>query len=401
MMKLGEKKLKLKNFEEKRDDFLGLLKSEPDNMEKQSAAYGDMINAMAEDFESLIQSESERMANEKFDKLSGYAGSKLTAREVQFFNELTTDVGYKEEILLPEETIDRIFEDLSREHPFLAAINIKTTGLMMRIIKSDVSGQVVWGKIFGEIKGQLDATFSEEEINQSKATAFVVVPKDLKEHGPVWVERFVRTQIVEAFAYALEDKYINGTGKDQPIGMIRQVGENVTMTGGEYPEKESSGVLTFADPYTAKDELTEVMKKLSVKEKKDPNGKPYRVNVRGQVYMLVSSSDVWDVEGKFLVLTAGGAWMTSMPYNIKIVESEVAPEGKAVFFTPKRYDAYIGGGLSIKQYNETLAMEDCDLYTAKQFAYGKADDDTSCLMYTLDIGANEKQEDKTENGDTV
>ena len=385
MMKFNNEKVVLKNFEQKRDVFLGLLKNEPDNMEKQSVAYGEMINAMAEDFEVMIQEEAERQADAKFDKLSSYAGSKLTAKEIKFFNELTTDVGYKEEMLLPEETIDRIFEDLTREHPFLAAINLKTTGLMMRIIKSEVSGQVVWGKIFAEIKGQLDATFSEEYINQSKATAFVVVPKDLKEHGPVWVERFVRTQIVEAFAYALEDKYINGTGKDQPIGLIRQVGENVTVTGGEYPEKVSSGTLTFADAYTAKDELTDVMKKLSVKEKKDPNGKPYRVNVRGQVYMLVSSADVWDVEGRFLVLTSGGAWVTSMPYNIKIIESEVAPEGKAIFFTPKRYDAYIGGGLSINRYTETLAMEDCDLYTAKQFAFGRADDNTSCLVYDLNI----------------
>lgn len=384
-MRLSSEKVEMKNFNEKRDVFLNLLKQEPDNTEKQSVAYGEMINAMTDDFRGMIQEESERMANERFDKLSNYAGSKLTAKEIQFFNALTTEVGYKDEKLLPEETIDRIFEDLSREHPFLAAINLKTTGLMARIIKSDVSGQVVWGKIFGEIKGQLDATFSEENINQSKATAFVVIPKDLKEHGPIWIERFVRAQIVEAFAYALEDKFINGTGNNQPIGLIRKVSKDVTITGGEYPEKVSSGTLTFANPETSKNELTEIMKKLSVKEKKDENGKPYRVNIRGQVCMLVSSADVWDVEGKFLVLTASGAWVTSMPYNVKIIESEVAPDGKAVFFTAKRYDAYIGGGMLVSQYQETLAMEDCDLYTAKQFAYGKADDDTSCLVYTLKL----------------
>lgn len=384
-MKLGTEKLKLKNFEEKRDVFLGIMKDEPENSEKQSAAYGEMISAMTEDFMQIIQDESEKKANEKFDKMSSNIGSRLSAKEVQFFNTTITESGFKDEKLLPEETIDRIFEDLTREHPFLTAINLKTTGLMMRIIKSDTSGQVVWGKIFGEIKGKLDAVFSEEEINQSKATAFVVLPKDIKQYGPVWIERFVRTQIVEAFAYAFEDKFINGTGNNEPIGMKRKVSKDVTVTGGEYPEKESSGDLTFATPTITKDELTNVMKKLSVKEKTDENGKPYRVNVRGQVYMLVSSADVWDVEGKFLVLTDSGAWVPCMPYGIKLIESELAPEGKAIFFTPKRYDAYIGGGLTIGEFKETLAMEDCDLYTAKQFAYGKADDNTSCLLYTLNL----------------
>lgn len=45
------------------------------------------------------------------------ADAKLSARERKFFNAVTTDVGYKEEKLLPQETIDRIFENLTTAHP--------------------------------------------------------------------------------------------------------------------------------------------------------------------------------------------------------------------------------------------------------------------------------------------
>ena len=69
-----------------------------------------------------------------------------------------------------------MFDDLQSEHPLLS----KSTGLVTRIIKAEPTGQAVWGKIFGEIKGQLDAAFDEEEFKQSKLTCFVVIPDDLK-----------------------------------------------------------------------------------------------------------------------------------------------------------------------------------------------------------------------------
>ncbi|WP_256089949.1 ribosomal protein bL12, partial [Staphylococcus aureus] len=40
----------------------------------------------------------------------------------------------------------------------------------------------------------------------------VVLPKDLNDFGPAWIERFVRVQIEEAFAVALETAFLKGTG---------------------------------------------------------------------------------------------------------------------------------------------------------------------------------------------
>ena len=40
--------------------------------------------------------------------------------------------------------------------------------------------------------------------------------------------------MAEALANGMEYAIVNGTGKDEPIGMNRQVGENVTITGGVY-----------------------------------------------------------------------------------------------------------------------------------------------------------------------
>ena len=70
-----------------------------------------------------------------------------------------------------------------------------------------------------------------------KFSAFLPLCKSMLELGPEWLDRYVRQVLVEGAANTLEFGFIRGTGKDQPIGMNRQVGDNVTVQGGVYPEK--------------------------------------------------------------------------------------------------------------------------------------------------------------------
>ena len=58
--------------------------------------------------------------------------------------------------------------------------------------------------------------------------------------------------------------------------------------------------------------------------------------------------------------------------------------GKVTTFVKGRYDAFVGGGIEFGRFTETYALEDLNLYTAKQFAYGKAHDEKDCCC--LEIG---------------
>ncbi|MDT2570263.1 phage major capsid protein [Enterococcus raffinosus] len=376
--------MKLSNeFKTIRDNFLAAVNNnEP--AEKQNELYGAMLDELLNEAKKQARAEAEGLI------AANPADAKLSARERKFFNEITTDVGYKEEKLLPQETIDRIFENLTTAHPLLAEIGMVNAGLRLKFLKSETSGVAVWGKIYGEIKGQLDAAFSEEEAIQSKLTAFVVVPKDLKDFGPAWVESFVSTQIDEAFAVALEAAFLAGDGNDKPIGLNRQVQEGVSITGGVYPEKTSIGDLTFADSATTVKELTNVYKHHSTDEK----GRA--VAVDGKVVMVVNPADAWDVKRQYTSLNAQGVYVTALPYNLKIVESLAQVSEKVVTFVSGRYDAYIGGGITLRKYDQTLAIEDMDLYTAKQFAYGKAKDDKTAAVWGLKV--NETPVDPTPEG---
>ncbi|EAG6333816.1 phage major capsid protein [Listeria monocytogenes] len=375
----------LVNYEEKRTAFVNAVKNE-ETQEIQNKAYVEMVDAMAADIMDQAKKEARQEADQYIS--ASRTDKNITNEEIKFFNDINKEVGYKEETLLPQTVVDEIFEDLTTEHPFLASIGMRTTGLRAKFLKSETSGLAVWGKIFGEIKGQLDATFSEEESIQNKLTAFVVVPKDLENFGPVWVKRFVVTQIEEAFAVALESAFIIGDGKDKPVGITRKVGKGTNVVDGVYPEKVASGTLTFASSKVTVNELTDVYKYHSVKE----NGKP--LNVAGEVTLLVNPTDAWDVKKQYTSLNANGVYVTALPYNLNIIESLFVPEKKAISYVAKRYDALIGGALNISTFDQTLAFEDLNLYAAKQFAYGKAKDEKAAAVWTLNI----KPTDQTPEG---
>lgn len=342
-----------------------------ESMQALNKAQADLAsNEVREDLQAQIEA-----FNAKFD--ADKVG--MSANEYKFFNEVITEVGYKEEMLLPEETIDEIFEDLTTAHPVLAAIGIRNAGLRLKFLRAETSGVAVWGKIFGEIKGQLDVAFSEETAISNKLTAFVVIPKDLEDFGPKWIKSFVMTQITEAFSVALEDAFVKGTGKDMPIGLDRDVSTGVSVVDGAYPKKTATGTLTFADSQTTVKEITGIYKYHSTKE----NDAPYQSE--GKVTLLVNPSDEWDVKTQYTHLNANGVYVTALPYNLRILATPHVAVGEAISFIADRYDALVGGGVTVRQFNETLALEDLTLFTAKQFAYGMAKDNKAAALWTLAI----------------
>lgn len=364
-------------FKTARQNFLNAVQNN-ESQDVQNELYSEMINELFEEAKAQAKTEAEGVIN------MPTADQKLNAEQRKFFNEINKEVGYKEEKLLPQETIDRIFEDLTTAHPLLEALGLKNAGLRMKFLKAETKGKAVWGKIFGEIKGQLDAAFSDEEAIQNKLTAFVVIPKDLADFGPAWVESFVRAQIDEAFAVALEAAFLRGDGNDKPVGLNRQVQEGVAISGNVYPEKLAKGELTFKDSKTTVLEFTKMYAFHSRTEK--TSTKPSRsVAVTGNLVLVVNPTDAWVINAQHTTLNANGVYVTALPFNTQIIESEAQAPGKVLSFVKGRYDAYIGGGITVRKFDQTLALEDMDLYTAKQFAYGKAKDDNAAAVWTLNV----------------
>lgn len=373
-IKFGES---MKNYEDKKKAFADSIKNNAPE-EEQEKAHEEMMNAMVNDLAADVK---KSVANVNYDSsvLIARGENQITSEERKFYNELTTDVGYKEEKLIPETIITRVFDDLEKDHPFLSTIKITTTGVRTRIIEADTSGQVVWGNLFGEIRGQLDAIFTEKDLKLGKATCFVVVPKDLKDTGVTWIDAFVRAQIREAYAVAFEKVAILGGGASvsEPIGLMKDKQPN-----GGVVDKEVSGTLTFEHGDVAIKEFRDFLAKLSVFEKNDITR--YR-KVRGLVSIAVNPVNALFAETAFMKVTENNVYVTATPFGVTIVENEFVPADKAVVYIRDNYEIGVGGDKIVRMYDQTLAIEDCDLYTAKQFAYGEPKDNTSSLVYDLAI----------------
>lgn len=365
-----------KSFEERKQAFVDALAAGADQ-DTQAKLYGDMMEQLHADAVKNAEDAASKMMAQTPAELA------MTASERQFFNDLKDPVPAGIEKHLPEETIDRIFEDLKREHPLLGAIGLRNAGLRLKIYSGENEGHAFWGNLYGEIQGQMTQAFSETTDIQNKLTAFVVLPKDLAQFGPAWLMSYVTTQITEAFATALEAGFLNGDGDQKPVGLSHTLTGTTANGKTTFAEKTSSGKLTFADSDTVVAEFTEVMKYHSVKEKTDQDGNPIPVNVDGKVVMVVNPAEAWDVKRQYTSLNANGVYVTAMPFNIKIVESAYQAKGKVTTFVQGRYDAYIASGLAISKFDQVYALEDRNLWTAKQFAHGKARDERAAAVWTL------------------
>ncbi|QWH28957.1 phage major capsid protein [Bacillus mycoides] len=345
--------------------------------QEQTSAFENFFDALQTDVANSVR---EQVNNDMLDRsiLQQRGQNVLTSAETKFFNAVVKDGGFKDDSILPKTTQERVFEDLVTEHPLLEAVGLQDLGAVTKFIYSDVTKAYVWGPLFGEIKGQVNAAFREEQIGQLKLTAFAAIPNDMLDLGPEWVERYVRTLLVESYSVGLEYGFVNGTGVNQPIGLMK----DFNSTTNAVTDKKSSGTLTFAPSEHGEviaGELYEVVKALSV------DGKGKSRKVLNKIVMVVNPVDAIGVQARNTIQTATGQWVMALPYNIQTVESEEVPVGKALFFVKGQYLAAIAGGYKLKSFDQTLAIEDATLYTIKQFANGKPKDNKAAIVYDLKI----------------
>lgn len=340
----------------------------------QDTAFENYLEALQDNVANKLSAEANSMISDR-SVLQNRGHNVLTSEETTFFKNAIDKGGFDEDSILPVTTQERIFEDLKQEHPLLDALQLKDMGAVTRIIRSEPGGAAVWGPLFGPIVGQITAGFSEEQVSQLKLTAFAVVPNDMLELGPEWVERYVRETAVEYISIGLENGFVLGNGNNQPVGLVKDVNPDTNAV----TDKAPLGTLTFEPGRTTVTELKEVVKGLSRRE----NGKVRRV--AGKIVMVVNPFDHFDIVAASTTQNASGVYTSNLPFNPRVVESEFVEEGTVIFFVQGEYLAVTAGGYKLNRYKETLAMEDATLYTIKQFANGKPLDNNASAVYTLAI----------------
>lgn len=278
------------------------------------------------------------------------------------------------DVAMPETVIDAVFDDLKEEHELLSVINFQnTSGIVKMLLNTHGNQLATWSPLCAEIVKELTSGFKLVDMSLNKLSAFIPICKDMLDLGPVWLDRYVRIILGEAIAFGLEEAIINGTGKDMPIGMNRQVGDDVTVTGGVYPLKNTI-VITSLDP-AAYGTLLANMAKV-------PKGEGEEISrVVSSVLMIVNPTDyLTKIMPATTIRGTDGLYRSDvLPFPTKIVQSIQMPAGKAVIGLAKKYFMGIGTAKSGKiDYSDDYRfLEDERVYLTKLYGHGQALDDNA------------------------
>lgn len=316
--------------------------------------------------------------------LAGRGVRQLTSEETKYFQavieamkssnpkQALTDL----EVVMPKTVIDRVFEDLVAQHPLLDAINFQnTSGLIEMYLNTDETQLASWGALTGEITKELTSGFKMVNMSFKKLSAFIPVCKAMLDLGPAWLDRYVRDILTEAIYTGLEQGTIAGTGKDQPIGMMKQVGDEVETTGGVYPDKEAVEV-TSLDPVT----YGELLATLAT----SPKGKSRVVQ---NVILVVNPVDYFKkiMPGTTIMTPSGTYTNNVLPFPTTVIQSIQVPANKAVLGLGRKYFMGIGTAKSGKiEYSDQYHfLEDERIYLTKLYGHGEPLDNNAFLV--LDI----------------
>lgn len=295
----------------------------------------------------------------------------LTTEERKYYNQViesgTAFAGVEQ--LIPATVIDRVFEDLVKNRPLLQEIDfVNVTGLTEWIMKKGEVPAAWWGKLCDPIKEVLDEGFEKVSLNLYKLSAYLPVCKAMLDLGPEWLDKYVRTVLAESMYIALEQAVIAGTGKDQPIGMIKDLAGAVV--DGVYPDKVATAI-TDLDPATLG---AEIMAPLT-------NGGKRSVS---NVIMIVNPLDYWSkVFPAITTRNASGEYVQSTAIPIRFIESTEVKVGTAVCGMAKDYFLGVGNTQKIQYSDEVRFIEDERVYINKQYANGRPKANDSFLVFDI------------------
>lgn len=279
-------------------------------------------------------------------------------------------------LVIPETVIDAVLENVRTEHPLLDHIDFVSTGGAVKMLMNTNSRQsAAWGTLCAEIVTEMLAGFKEVDVTLCKLSAFLPVCKAMLDLGPEYLDRFIRETLEEALANGAEDGFIDGTGKNQPIGMTRQVGPGTVVTDGVYPRKNKISV-TDLSPKT----VGNLISLLAT----DENGKDRVVD---DVILIVNPVDyLTKIFPATTMLAADGTYRRDvLPYPMTVIPTAALSRNDAIIGIGNRYFAPIGMARDgkIDYSDEYHFLEDERVYLAKLYANGLPKDNNSFLY--LDI----------------
>ena len=312
--------------------------------EKMSAALATLFSDI---HDAVLQQAAEdlEMKNQDAAVLAARGVHVLTSAEMHYYTELGKC--FKSDnpkmalenfsVAMPDTVIDGVIGTIRRDHHLLERINFQNTAYLTRMILNAKPGQMAkWGKITSAITQELTGSLKEINLTLLKLSAFMCISQDLLDLGPQWLDQYIRETLAEAIASALELGIVDGTGKDEPIGMTRDISSAASVQDGVYP-RQTATPLNELSP-TA---MGAVVAKIA-RDPSDPTNA--RVVNPGDLIFLCNAFDYWQ---KIMPATTyrkpDGSWIRDLlPIPADIMQTAALESGVALLGMPSRYFVGLG-----------------------------------------------------------
>ena len=307
----------------------------------------------------------------------------LTSEEVKYYDGLAKAMKASDvraaltnyNVTLPITIMESVTDNIQKEFPLLNAVKFVTTTAANKIIVSKTGAQLSTWHAFGTaITKELEGSFAAVEVNHCKLTSFIPVSEDMLDEGPQWLDAYIRNILTEAEGLGLTQGIVSGTGKDEPIGMLKDL--NGAVTEGVYPDKEANAI-TKLD--------TTTYGKIAAQLALDDNG---RARTLDHIDLVVNPVDYFKlVLPATTYLSQVGAYVKDVfPYPTTVYQDPNVPTGKGIFASLKDYilAAGVGGKAGRIEYSDEYRfVEDQRVYKTKLLANGRMLNASS--VYVADI----------------
>lgn len=313
----------------------------------------------------------------------------LTSEENNWYQKFIGAIreGAKQEITnltaaMPVTIIDRVIEDMRKNHPLLDAITIQNAAGAQKLVMNAVqmaSKLGSWGQVTSAITEELSGQIKVVDVTVAKYTAYFIIPKDYVKFNftfaPMWVDQYIRIILSESIAFGLEKTIVSGDGDKQFVGMDRNT---TSIQSGKYAQKSAVKISNWGDDYAG------VIATLAKDDNDDDRFVP-------EVLLVVNPQD--DIKkvrkAQNTITHAGIIDMISHTWPTTVVTSSMIEAGKAIVGIPGNYFAAINGGTSgIIEFDDSAQfLEDNRVYTTRVYGAGMPVDNKSFVL--LDISGVE------------
>ncbi len=322
-----------------------------------SVQYDEIINE--------IVAQSEKAESDK--EYAKTLGLRTLSQEEKEFYEQLKDVKQAinggQEVIFPDSIIDVTLEDVKKANKLLNYINFAPANVKKWIAASK-TGTYSWGGLTDKIKGELVASFAMVNMEIAKLSVYMIVPKAIRDLALPFVDKYIRAVLQEQLNDGLEYGFLQGNGVDQPIGIYKQI----AATNEDKTQKDK---VVNTDLTSFKPKALAGAKKYLTKNGARTIDKLVLVCHPNDEADYVAPA-IYDAEGR----------LVSSYKNLEVVTSVGNPSGKAALMIPNKYTMGLTG-LKIKEYDQTMALDDADVIIGKGYANGRASDDN--IAYVFDV----------------